>query len=92
MVCFLPQGLAPAPGSTLPQAPVPPQIPAPGGLLRKQSWEPDGGGTGGVHVHHVIMLDGAKIAQAVHTHTGFAMQFPRQAPYFDGRENYTPTD
>jgi hypothetical protein len=72
--------------------PVP--VPQPPGRLlpREQSWEPGAGGTGAVHVHRVIMLDGSKIAEAVHSHTAAGMQFPTQAPMFNGREGYTAPD
>lgn len=62
-----------------------------GGSLMNQSWEPGGGG-GGTVVNNVIQLDGAAIARAVHDYHAADLVHPRQAPFHDGRSNYTPPD
>jgi hypothetical protein len=61
--------------------------PSPSLLPQKQSWEPTGGNTVTVPVHNVVVLDDAKIAEVVNTHSAAEMQFPRQAAMFDGRQN-----
>ena len=77
------------PGAVIPY-PTGPQAPLPwdwkrGGLLNRQSWEPSGE-AGTVQVHNVIHMDGAAIARAVHDYVAADLMHPRQAPYFNGRE------
>jgi hypothetical protein len=55
-------------------------------------WEPKGGGGGAVQINNVIYLDGQAVANAVHQYSMADMQYPRQAPAFDGRAGYTPPD
>ena len=51
-----------------------------------------GGGAGTVNVHNVVMLDGSKIAEVLNSHTMAEMNFPRQAPMFDGRSAWSTPD
>jgi hypothetical protein len=61
-------------------------------LLRRQSWEPGGGGVDSQQINNVIYLDGAAIARAVHDYSASDMAHPRQAAQFDGRANMTTPD
>jgi hypothetical protein len=71
---------------------MPTPSPSPSLLPRQQSWEPGGGAPGVVNVHNVVMLDGSKIAEVLNQHTMAEMNFPRQAPIFDGRSGWTTPD
>ena len=88
------EGIPPGPPPSLKdwRNAVPSPAPAPSILPQRQSWEPSASGTVTVPVVNVIVLDGQKVAEVVNSHTAASMQFPRQAPMFDGRQNWSPPD
>jgi hypothetical protein len=88
----LPRLEAPSPGPgqdpfIMPQSFVPRGNP--GALLHQANWSPGSSG-GSVNVHNQITLDGQPIAQSINQYMLADLEHPRQSPYFDGRDAYTP--